>query len=422
MVCPQHRCELPDLLRSRPSGETMLPIGMMRSYGDTGLNHNGIALDMNGLNRFMSFDPTTGILTAEAGVNFGDILTAFVRRGWFLPVSPGTKFVTLGGAIANDVHGKNHHMAGSLGNFVDEIGLLRSDGTRLTLSEMENAEMFAATIGGLGLTGIIEWAKLRLKPIRSAWFDVEPAPFGSLEEFFDLAEAKAGFEYTVAWVDCQSQGTNLGRGIISSANHAPEGDLRHHLLKPKVRIPFTPPSWLLNRFTLTAFNMAYAARIRRTMKRVEHYDTYLYPLDLIGEWNRLYGPDGFYQYQCVLPWSGARAGIRELMRVIAKTGMGSSLSVLKRFGEISSRGMLSYPMPGLNFALDFTNRGPRTLALMAELDSIVAANGGRLYPAKDGRITAAMFQRSYPLWREFDALRDPGLSSNFWRRVSVHTS
>jgi FAD/FMN-containing dehydrogenase len=355
------------------------------------------------------------------------ILRHCVPQGWFPLVTPGTQFVTVGGAIANDVHGKNHHRAGSFGNHVLQFELLRSDGTRRVCSPGQNADWFSATIGGLGLTGVITWAQLQLRRIENPYVDSETIRFRSLEEFFEISRAsESGYEYTVSWIDCAFAGKRLGRGLFSRGNHSPPGMYPTH--QPAAhrgaeddhrrRVPMTPPFSLVNAMTLKAFNWAYFHRQPRDRSRtVQHYRPFFYPLDAVLEWNRIYGPKGFYQYQCVVPNDRAALSIRQLLDSIAASGMGSFLAVLKQFGTPPSCGMLSFPTPGTTLALDFPNRGPRLHRLFETLDRVVLDEGGRLYPAKDGRMGPAIFKSSYPRWREFLAYVDPRFSSAFWRRV-----
>jgi FAD/FMN-containing dehydrogenase len=409
-------------LPSPPAGASLLPRGLGRSYGDTCLNDGGLLLDATGLDRFIAFDAERGAVRCEAGVGLDALLALSVPRGWFLPVSPGTKFVTVGGAIANDIHGKNHHRAGTFGRFVERLELVRSDGRRLVCSRDENGELFRATIGGLGLTGLITWAELRLKRVESEAIEVESVKFGGLDEFFDLAqESDRTFEYTVAWVDCLARGARLGRGIFIRGNHAAAaGTRRPPASSRRLAVPVQAPRWLLSPWALRLFNELYFRRqLRSIVRRVTHYDPFFYPLDSIAHWNRLYGPSGFMQYQFVVPHAAGRDGVRTIFTRIAESGQGSFLAVLKVFGDLPSPGLLSFPRPGVTLALDFPNRGRSTLDLLDELDGIVRGHGGRVYPAKDARMTAESFQAYFPEWRELSRHVDPAFSSSFWRRVTL---
>ncbi len=404
-------------------GSTVLPHGHGRSYGDSNLNPGQSLLLTARLDRFIAFDPATGVIRCEAGVLLADILRLVVPQGWFLPVTPGTQYVTVGGAIANDVHGKNHHVAGSFGNHVDCFELLRSDGSRRLCSPTSHPAWFEATIGGLGLTGLITWAEFRLRRIANPWMDAETIRFGNLREFFALSTAsEANHEYTVSWIDCAFGGPRLGRGLFNRANHAPaqaSGDaLPAEQHRSARRVPFTPPLSLVNALSLKAFNTLYYHRQRGASQRaLQHYQPFFYPLDALRDWNRIYGPAGFYQYQCVVPPAAAADAVQAMLSAITRSGMGSFLAVLKQFGKPASRGLLSFPMEGTTLALDFANRGPALHRLFATLDAIVRQAGGRLYPAKDGRMDATMFQQGHPRWQDFAPFVDPRFSSGFWRRV-----
>lgn len=397
-----------------------LPRGNGRSYGDVCLDDGGTLLDALGLDRFIAFDPAAGVLRCEGGVLLGTILRFCVPRGWFLPVVPGTRFVTVGGAIANDIHGKNHHVAGSFGCHVRAFELLRSDGHRITCTNAENPDWFAATLGGLGLTGLVTWAELQLRRVQDAWFDTETLRFDRLADFFELsAQSARDHEYTVAWVDCTARGTALGRGVFSRGNHAAQPAGVHAPRPVRLRMPFTPPFPLINGASLRVFNALHFRRAPKVVRRAfRHYLPWLFPLDHIREWNRMYGPRGFLQYQCVLPPTNAEDGVRELLERIAASGTGSFLAVLKQFGEMPSRGLLSFPRSGTTLALDFANQGQRTFELLDRLDDVVAEAGGAVYPAKDARMSGARFRQYFPAWRQFEAFTDPAFSSGFWRRVS----
>lgn len=399
---------------------TLLPRGNGRSYGDVCLSDGGTLLDARGLDRFISFDAGTGLLRCESGVLLGSILDLCVPRGWFLPVVPGTRFVTVGGAIANDVHGKNHHVAGSFGGHVRAFELLRSDGNRRVCTPTACADWFAATLGGLGLTGFITWVELQLRRVPGPWFDTEQVRFDRLEDFFTLSEeSEPAFEYTVAWVDCTASGSHLGRGLFSRGNHVAAMPAAREPRPRRLRVPATPPFPLVNRLSLRAFNTLYFRHTpRRPSHRRRHYRPWLFPLDGIRDWNRMYGPRGFLQYQCVLPPAAARAGVSELLGCIARARTGSFLAVLKRFGNARSCGLLSFPRPGTTFALDFANEGTRTFQLLDRLDAIVAEAGGAVYPAKDARMSADHFRQYFPAWRTFSRFVDPAFSSGFWRRVT----
>lgn len=401
---------------------TVLAYGQGRSYGDVCLNNGGTLLSTAALDRFIHFDADTGLLRAEAGTTLADILALIVPRGWFLPVSPGTKFVSLGGAVANDIHGKNHHVAGTFGRHVTQFELVRSSGERLICSPECHAELLGATIAGLGLTGFITWVELQLKRIESDQIDLTTARFRSLDEFLSLSE-KANEEspYVVAWLD----GLRAeGRGLLMQGDHAPCGPraslpVARAGRPPRLFAPFDAPEWLLNPLSIRAFNTAYFHRQIAGVKRSRvHYDPYFYPLDAVRDWNRGYGKRGLLQYQCVIPFDDLNVAVRELLKRIAASGASSFLSVIKTFGTIPSPGLMSFPRPGITLSLDFANKGERTIRLLHSLDAIVRDAGGAVYPAKDACMTGESFRAYFPNWEEFSAYIDPAFSSSFWRRVT----
>jgi len=414
---PAWHDQLPEILRLAAPG-SLLPFGLGRSYGDSCLNGGRDLIDCSRLNGFLGFDESTGVIRCEGGVSLRDIIEVFLPRGWFLPVTPGTSFVSVGGAIANDVHGKNHHCAGTFGAHVHQIALLRSDSGLLCCSAGENPDMFRATIGGLGLTGVIAWADVQLKRVGGPWIASESIPFSSLKSFLDLSDASNDrFEYTVAWIDCFS-GKRV-RGVFFRGNHSNDSSRRKFRASHGPTVPFALPDWVLNRWSIGAFNTAYyVVHARSKGSALTPYDAFFYPLDSIQHWNLLYGRQGFLQYQCVIPQSHSEA-CEELLERSARSGMGSFLGVLKQFGSAPAAGMLSFPRPGLTLALDFPMRGERTLNLMRSFDEIVQQSAGALYPAKDARMSPAMFETSFPRWRDFIPYMDPKISSSFWRRVTA---
>ncbi len=401
--------------------KTFLPYGNGRSYGDSCLNDGGVLIDTRPLNRFIHFDAENGILRCEAGVLLNEILHLILPKGWFIPVSPGTQFVTLGGAIANDIHGKNHHTAGTFGCHVNCLELLQSDGTRRLCSLEENPDWFSATIGGLGLTGLITWVEIKLKKVNNPFIDQETIRFSNLKEFFQIsADSDSDFEYTVAWVDCLARGDALGRGVFFRGNHAQSGTSKQPS-PPRLRFtfPVDPPFSLVNQLSLKAFNFAfYNKQRKKSQKAIVHYAPFFYPLDSIEHWNRMYGPKGFFQYQFVVPHAGGPEATAEILGRIADSGLGSFLAVLKIFGDKKSPGLLSFPRPGITLALDFPNQGKKTFDLMDRLDDVVRSAKGTIYPAKDARMSKENFQVFYPQWQEICPYIDPRFSSSFWRQVS----
>jgi len=400
-------------------GKQFLPYGNGRSYGDSCLSASNHIIAMRALNRFISFDKSSGILRAEAGVTFEEILRVIIPHGWFLPVTPGTKFITLGGAIGNDVHGKNHHTKGTFGRHVIKFGIHRSDSSTEICSPAQNPALFAATIGGLGLTGIILWAEIQLMPITSSTIDTTTLCFNNIEEFIDLSnEYDYKNEYSVAWIDCTATKKHLGRGIFVTGNHSVDKKLIAHDGNYK-NFPIEPPFSLINKITLKLFNEFYyqSHKYKKRHDNIE-YDPFFYPLDGIHHWNKIYGPKGFQQYQCVIPTTNAVVAIKNILTIISASKSGSFLAVLKRCGNVPSPGLLSFPLPGISLAIDFSQSSYITEFLFPLLDRIVTDNGGRLYPAKDAHMSAKDFQSYYPEWKTLESLRDPGIKSYFWERVT----
>ena len=405
---------------------SVLPHGLGRSYGDSCLNGGGTVLLTAGLDRLIDFDPTTGVVRCESGVSLDTLLRLAVPRGWFLPVTPGTKFVTVGGAIANDVHGKNHHRAGTFGRHVRRFELVRSDGSRRMCAPDENPDWFGATIGGLGLTGLVTWAEVQLKPIRNPFVIQETVPFENLDGFIRVsAESEADHDFTMSWVDCLARGRTLGRGLFYRGNFAPTQFERLPLSKSHLShgsglaVPIDLPGFCLNRLSVSAFNFLYYHRERmKPSPRLVHYDPFFYPLDSVYGWNRIYGRRGFLQFQCVVPHATARDALRELLERSARGGLPSFLSVLKTFGDLPSPGWLSFPRPGYTLALDFANQGEKTWKLVESLDRVTREAGGAVYPAKDARMSPESFAAYFPKREQFSAYVDPAFSSSFWRRVN----
>jgi FAD/FMN-containing dehydrogenase len=396
-----------------------LAFGCGRSYGDSCLAESGHVLAMQNMDRVLSADWETGVVLAQAGLTLAELIRIALPRGWFLPVSPGTKFVTLGGAVANDVHGKNHHVMGTFGRHVRHLVMYRSDEGVIECSPSQRPDLFAATVGGLGLTGVILAVKLQLRRVASSEIEQRSIRFGGFDEFFELSQAHdASNEYTVAWVDCLARGKYAGRGHYIAGNHAQKGSIE--LAAPGgLCMPIDPPFSLVNSFSLRAFNTLYYHRHskKEVVSRVG-YDPFFYPLDRVQRWNRMYGRAGFQQYQCVVPQQHGREVIRAVMQQISKSGTGSFLAVLKQCGELASPGLLSFPLHGVSLALDFPQRDKVNERLFKKLDALVHEAGGRLYPAKDAHMSATHFKQAYPQWERIEALRDPQLLSQFWKRVT----
>lgn len=418
MLCPLNQVAqwLPTAVpRERPTTDSYLPFGNGRSYGDVCLNPGGHLITTRSNERFLSFNPNNGLLTCEAGVLLRDVQRTMVPQGWMLPVTPGTQLITVGGAIANDIHGKNHHVMGSFGDHVENIHLLRTDGELLVCGPEQQANWFKATVGGMGLTGIITQASLRLRPINGPWLEAENVAFQKLSNFFQIADqSEADWEHTVSWIDCLN---SKGRGVVMRANHVAEQKMPS-TKKIGLTVPLVPPISLINKLSLRPFNWAYyQLQAQKRSKTLVHYEPFFHPLDNVQHWNKIYGPRGFYQYQSVVPRELGYESISEMLKTIAKAGEGSFLAVLKTFGNRPSVGMLSFPMPGVTLALDFPNKGQKTLDLLRSLDDIVRTARGRIYAAKDSCMPRDLFESGYPQHVEFMKYRDPGISSAMSRRL-----
>lgn len=411
------------------AGEPLIGRGLGRAYGDSALNASGLVADCTGLDRFLAFDPATGLLTCEAGVSFADVVAVFLPRGWFLPTTPGTKFVTVGGSIAADVHGKNHHRVGSLGNFVEWIDLLLADGRVVRCSREADPELFYATLGGMGLTGLILAAAFRLVRVETAYLRVRYRRTTDLAETlaaFD--EGDAGCEHSVAWIDCMAGGAALGRSVVMQGSHAARGDIgsgRDPLRLPTKRtrsVPLTPPLSLLSPLTVKAFNTVFY-RIHADTEKLVDIDSFFYPLDAVRHWNRLYGPRGFVQYQAFLPRETSAAGLPRLLDAVVRSGAASFLAVLKSCGAADG-GLLSYLEPGHTLALDIPYHPRSVPELCRRLDRILLDHGGRLYLAKDSLMSAETFRAMYPRMDEFLAVKrrvdpDARFVSSQARRVGL---
>ncbi len=389
-------------------GETgWIPRGLGRCYGDSALGPGIVS--SAGLKRFLNFDPETGILDCEAGVSYEDILEQFVPKGWFPPVTPGTKFVTMGGALASDVHGKNHHVEGSFLKHVVDFDLLTAEGILLTCSREQNAEIFFATAGGMGLTGLITRVKLRLKPIETSAIKIQNIKARNLDEIMELFDQFESTTYSVAWIDVLSRGKKLGRSILMQGEHATREEIKgskwekdplHIPQKLKLAVPFDFPGFTLNNFTIKAFNtLYYGKQLKKEVTGLADYDSFFYPLDFIHHWNRIYGRRGFTQYQFALPRAHGAEGMRVILEQIVKRGFGSFLSVLKGFGP-EGEGYMSFPMGGYTLTLDFPI-SKRLFPFLDELDELVLKYGGRVYLTKDVRLKGETLARMYPRLSQF---------------------
>ncbi len=397
----------------------VLARGAGRSYGDAALlNDGGTTVVTDRLNRMLAFDSDTGVLRAEAGVRLREILEVFVPRGWFLPVTPGTKEVTLGGAIAFDIHGKNHHRDGGISNFVREIELLTADGETVTCGPEENEELFWATVSGAGLTGIITEVALELRPIETAYVAERTLKADDLDDAFALFEEhEPDYLYSVAWIDCLASGDSLGRSHLMFGRQATKEQLSEKQRRDPLgyepdhlaTLPFDLPEGVLNEHTVKAFNQLYYARQRKRDKRdVVGIDPFFYPLDAIDDWNRMYGESGFVQFQCVLPMEESYDGLKEILSQVQASGLASFLAVLKRMGPPDG-GLLTFPMRGYTLALDIPRREGLE-DLLRDLHETVARRGGRVYLAKDAYLRPDTFREMYPAlgeWLEVKRRIDP---------------
>jgi len=391
--------------------------GNGRSYGDSSLNLE-LTVSLLKLDRMIAFDAQTGVVTCEAGVLLSDVIETFLPRGWFAPATPGTRFVTVGGMIASDVHGKNHR-AGSFGDHLEWLDLAVGPGEVLRCSRTENAELFAATCGGMGLTGVILRAAFRMLRVETAAMRQRTLHARGLDECLEVLSRNANATYSVAWIDCLASGRSLGRSVVTLAEHAARDELPKGARddpfararpRPK-RVPMDFPTFALSPLSVRTFNQAYYWA-HPPGEGLVSLDSYFYPLDGVLDWNRIYGRRGFAQYQCVLPTEESAAGLRRLIVAIAAARDASFLTVLKLMGE-QSFGLLSFPRPGFTLALDFAIK-PQSLALMDRLDAITAEHGGRLYLTKDSRMSREMLARGYPRLDEFRRIRRAhGLDGRF---------
>lgn len=381
---------------------SLIARGLGRSYGDSA--NAPVVLQTDYLDHYIQFDAQQGILRCEAGLSLHEVLNCIIPQGWFLPVTPGSAYVTIGGAVASDVHGKNHHISGTFGEHVISVDLLLGSGEILQVSRRNHSELFHATCGGMGLTGVILAVTLQLKPIKSSFISQTIIKVANLEEVLHQFEVNQASTYSVAWIDCMAKGSQLGRSLLMLGEHSSEGGLV--LSDPqKLSVPIDMPSVLLNVYSIKAFNALYYARAKKT---IEHSNTsymnYFYPLDGIHHWNRLYGKRGFIQYQFVLPKASGYIGMRDILGRISGAGKGSFLAVLKGFGP-QNNNYFSFPLEGYTLALDFKAE-PSTFDLIKTLDPLVVAYGGRMYLAKDALMSEETFKKGYPRWMAFEELRE----------------
>jgi decaprenylphospho-beta-D-ribofuranose 2-oxidase len=428
---PGGRDEVAGLLRAVPA-RGVIARGLGRSYNNAAQNDGGLVIVMTGLNRVLSLDPETGVVICEAGVSLDQLMRTALPAGWFVPVSPGTRQVTVGGAIAADVHGKNHHRAGSFARHVYWFDLLLPGGRQQRVTPEDDAELFWATAGGMGLTGVITRAAVQLKKVETAKVAVDTVRTADLDEtMVCLADADNRYGYTVAWLDCLASGAHLGRSVVTNGDFAAVGDLpirdrRNPLAfspSARLRAPAACPPGLINRYTVALANEAwYRKAPRRRDGEIQSIGAFFHPLDGIKNWNTVYGPGGFRQYQFVVPF-GTEATLRRILERISAARAPSFVTVLKRFGP-GDDGYLSFPMPGWTLALDFPARTPGLDVMLRRLDDDVVATGGRVYLAKDSRVSADVLAEMYPRLPDFRKLRgelDPTgqLVSDLSRRLGL---
>jgi decaprenylphospho-beta-D-ribofuranose 2-oxidase len=405
------RVERPEDLALPEGTEPLVPRGLGRAYGDAAVpsSPGGLVLESTRADRIRSFEPATGRLHCEAGLSLAEILRVFVPRGWFPPVTPGTKFVTVGACVACDVHGKNHHRDGSFGSFVDRLSLRTADGRLVECGPDRERELFLATVGGMGLTGLIADVTLRLRRVESPWIVLETLGVASLDAMLEgLRLSASHWPYTVGWIDCLARGGDVGRGVLMRGRHATQIEAGTRRVRPALplRVPFDAPEWLLNPLFMRWFNRLYAWSHGTALKRrIVSYDQFFYPLDTVGQWNRLYGRRGFLQYQCVLPRAAGHRPVAILLERLGVAGAASFLAVIKDCGPASDA-YLSFPMEGTTLALDLPNRGAVTEALIHDLNATVIEHGGRVYLAKDALTRAEDFARMMPRLAEWQAVRD----------------
>ncbi len=379
--------QIQNIIKESPS---IIARGNGRSYGDNSLNKENIYSTLR-LNKFLSFDRENGIFECESGVILSDILDTIVPEGFFLPVTPGTKLITVGGAIGSDVHGKNNHSEGCFGDYVLDFRIITETGEIKTCSPQENSELFWNTIGGMGLTGIVISARFTLKLIETAYIRQRVLKAENLEEIFKYFDESESWTYSVAWIDCLQKGNKMGKSILMIGEHATLSEIPdkwkqsplNSKKKSKLNIPFNFPSFVLNTFTVKAFNFLYYFKQRKkVINNIVDYDTFFYPLDAINNWNRIYGKNGFIQYQFIIPKEKGKEGMTEILKTIAQSGQGSFLAVLKLYRKSNPKAHNSFPIDGYSLALDF-KINKKLPALVNELDRIVESYNGRIYLAKD---------------------------------------
>jgi len=396
--------------------KSFLVFGNGRSYGDVCFGKDSIIITKN-FNSIKSFDENQGSITCQSGLILYDLFKEIIPKGWFLPVVPGTQFITIGGAVANDIHGKNHHKKGSFGNHITEIKVKNSRNEVIVCSKIKNPELFKSTIGGLGLTGIILEVTLELRKISTTNISQNITPFYTFNEYLEInRRLESEYEYTVAWVDLNNKKVGL-KGIFISGNHSEEGDNLKYKQRRISLFPVTPTFSFVNNLSVSILNKLYFYKNKNIKNSVVKINKFFFPLDVLHDWNKGYGRKGFLQYQFVLPLDRIQESVEKIHKNIIKSKIKPSLSILKTFGDIPPEGYLSFPREGVSFAIDFPNRGKKLLSLLNDLDNVIYEYGGALYPAKDIRMSSKMFKFSFPSLSKFIMFKDPKINSLFFDRV-----
>lgn len=397
VLVPSSNSECKELVKEG----SLIPRGLGRSYGDS--SFSSLIMVTSKFDHFIDFNHKTGFINCQAGISIHTILDLVVPKGWFMPVTPGSSYVTVGGAIASDVHGKNHHIGGSFSQHVISLDLLLGSGEKVTVTPSGMPDLFRATCGGMGLTGIILSATFQLIPIQSSSISQTTLRANSLEEVCELFEGNANSTYSVAWIDCLAKGRQMGRSLLMLGEHSVNGGLELGG-QPKKSLPIDMPDWVLNPYSIKAFNFFYFHKSIFSDKTIDlSYQPYFYPLDSINNWNRLYGKNGFIQYQFVVPKAVGVKGLKRILDVISKSDKGSFLAVLKVFGK-GNDNYLSFPIEGYSLALDFKMESG-IVELVKRLDSMVLEMGGRVYLTKDALMSEQMFKSTYPQWQIFEEVR-----------------
>ena len=390
-----------NFLDSRANGQSIISRGLGRSYGDSALNDTIINTIYH--DKFLLFDDLNGLMQCQAGVDLNEVLSIVVKKGWFLPVTPGTKLITIGGAVAADVHGKNHHTEGSFCDYVTGLSILTGSGEIVDCSPTINNDLFYSTCGGMGLTGIIIDVTFKLKSIDGDCIKSRTIKTNSLDETLEEFERNSKVNYSVAWIDCLKKGKNMGRSLVMLGEHTKSIKTKKRSLV--YNVPLNSPSFLLNKFSIKTFNnLYYHHQLKKISDKIIHYDKYFYPLDSINNWNRLYGKQGFFQYQFVVPFSVGLDGMKEIMNTITNWGQASFLAVLKTFGK-ENRNLLSFPIEGYTLAIDI-KYNKKAYKFFDFMDKIILEMGGRIYLAKDTRMNEEIFKKSYLNWEKFQQIRE----------------